>query len=118
LQFELGCFYIFHTEDDEQTYTLLNECDEEDVNVMELNGKGQLQIYPNPSSDTLNIEMPENMSGDYTYTVVNIQGKVMGKGLLNRDQTTINVKDYSTGKYVLTLQNGESLIRGHFMLTK
>ena len=118
LQFELGCFYIFHTEDDEHTYTLLNECDEEDVNVMELNGKGQLQIYPNPSSDTLNIEMPENMSGDYTYTVVNIQGKVMGKGRVNRDQTTINVKDYSTGKYVLTLKNGKSLIRGHFILTK
>jgi len=118
LQFELGCFYLFNTDGFSQNYTLLNECDELSSNAIELNGAGQLQIYPNPTSNALKIKMPENLSGVYDYTIINIEGKRVGQGIINGETATIEVGDYATGKYILTLKNAEKVITGHFILKK
>jgi hypothetical protein len=116
LQFELGCFYLFNTNGLSQAYTLLNECDDFTDNVLELNGEGQLHIYPNPTSSILNIEMPKDLVGKYNYTIFNIEGKQVEQGIINSDLSTIEVGKYSAGKYFLTLQNSERVITGHFIL--
>jgi hypothetical protein len=116
LQFELGCFYLFHTDGQEQEYTLLNDCDEITDNVLELNGDGQLHIYPNPASSTLNVEMPETLLGEYSYTILNMEGKKVGQGMINGERSTIGVEGYAAGKYVLTLRSSERVIAGHFIL--
>lgn len=118
LQFELGCFYLFHTDGQDQEYTLLNECDDLNVNVIELNGKDQLHIYPNPTSRILNIEMPEAMTGEYNYTIVNVEGRLISKGIINGEMSTIEVDSYSVGKYILTLRNSVRTVTGHFILKK
>lgn len=116
LQFEIGCFYLFHTNGTSQNYTLLSGCDEFNGIPMELNGEGQLKIYPNPTSDVLNIKLPNSMVGNYDYTVVNLEGNIVSQGNINSDLNTIDVSSFSAGKYVLTLSNSESLIRGSFIL--
>ncbi|MFT4660635.1 MAG: hypothetical protein ACI8XB_000903 [Patiriisocius sp.] len=116
LQFELGCFYLFHTDGEDQDYTLLNECDDVNVNILELNGEGQIQIYPNPSTHVLNVEMPLDILGTYNYTIVNMEGKLISIGQINQELTTIAVDDFAAGKYILTMQNSDRVIRGHFIL--
>jgi hypothetical protein len=116
LQFELGCFYKFHTDNFNQTYTLLDDCDTFNVAVMELNGEDQLQIYPNPTASSLNIKLPSNMPGDYNYSVVDMQGKLVGSGTLNSELSTIEVAKYAAGKYVLVIQNSEITVSGHFII--
>jgi len=116
LQFELGCFYVFRTDGMSQEYTPLIECDALDDNYLELNGKDQLQIYPNPTSSFMTVEMPSQMLGDYNYTILNMEGRRLGNGVVNQLRTTIAVGEYGAGKYILKLQNSERTIIGHFIL--
>jgi hypothetical protein len=48
--------------------------------------------------------------------VIDQTGKKVGKGKINSNLSQINVSAYSAGKYILTLQNSESIITGHFIL--
>jgi len=116
LQFELGCFYLFHTDGSNNNYTQLGDCDDFNSNILELNGENQLKIYPNPTNYFLTIEIPKNMLEEYNYIVIDQTGKKVGKGKINSNLSQINVSAYSAGKYILTLQNSESIITGHFIL--
>ncbi|MCJ8288838.1 MAG: metallophosphoesterase [Crocinitomicaceae bacterium] len=115
LQFELGCFYIFYTDDVSQTYTLLDNCDEF-VNLYEPNTEGQIQIYPNPTSSILNIKQPGNLLENYNYTIVNQEGKVISTGVIDAELSSIDIKELAVGKYFLTLQDSSRTITGHFIL--
>jgi len=118
LQFELGCFYLFHTDETEQTYTLLGNCDELDESILELNGANQLQIFPNPTVSTLTIGLPPKLLDDYYYTIVDLQGRIIDSGEIDSEFTSITVGKYQAGKYLLTLQNSERKITGYFLLNK
>jgi hypothetical protein len=102
LQFELGCFYLFNTDGVNQDYTLLNECDDFTSHVLELNGSDQLHIFPNPTSSTLNIKMPATLLGKYNYIILNIEGRQVAQGVINSEQSSIDVGGYQPGKYILT----------------
>jgi len=115
LQFELGCFYIFHTDLTGTTYTLLDSCDSF-TDVLEINGKGQLQIFPNPSSDILNIKLPEDLLDEYDYTVLDALGKVVTSGKIEFETTLINLAQFASGDYFLVLQNKKRTVTGKFIL--
>lgn len=117
LQFELGCFYLFHTDNVNQTYTQIGACDNF-TNTIELNGDNQLKIYPNPTSNFLNVKLPDHLLGEYTYKIVTQSGKEISTGTINSELSTIEVNGWSIGQYFLTLQNKERTITGHFLLSK
>ena len=60
-------------------------------------------IYPNPTSDVLNIRTStfENV----TYTLYDAHGKLVLQDLLSAEQTPIQVSQLSPGSYSLTLNN-------------
>lgn len=117
LQFELGCFYLFHTTETAQNYTQLGDCDEFNTDfVLEMNGDDQFQIYPNPAASTLNIKIPVNMQGDYDYTVVDAEGKEALKGKISGELSSIEINKLTEGKYILALTNSKHTIKGHFVL--
>lgn len=117
LQFELGCFYLFHTTETAQNYTQLGDCDEFNTDfVLEMNGDDQFQIYPNPAASTLNIKIPVNMQGDYDYTVVDTEGKEVLKGKISGELSSFEINKLTEGKYMLALINSEHTIKGHFVL--
>jgi hypothetical protein len=118
LQFELGCFYKFHTENNEQTYTLIDECDDFDTTaILEINAEGQLQIYPNPTVSHLNIKLPQN-ADSYDYSIINSAGQKVGDGKINSSLSSISLLGYTSGKYFVVLQNAKSRISGYFILSE
>jgi hypothetical protein len=117
LQFELGCFYLFHTDNTNQTYNLIGDCDEFNSNLIEINGQDQLKIYPNPTSSILNVKIPNELKGDYSYTIIDQNGKQISQGKINSELSSIDVKGYTTGRYIITLQNSERIIKGSFILS-
>ena len=64
--------------------------------------KTQLNIFPNPAADKINVSVPAR-SGDMAYRISNVLGKEVGKGTVNSSATTINTANLSAGVYVLNL---------------
>ena len=60
-------------------------------------------IFPNPTSDVLNIRTStfENV----TYTLYDALGKLVKQGKLSTEQTAIQVSQLAPGRYSLTLNN-------------
>lgn len=64
-----------------------------------------VDIYPNPASDILNIELQENK--EYDLTVSDLQGKVVYASFLDyarSDKYTVDVSGFANGVYLLTLE--------------
>jgi hypothetical protein len=67
-----------------------------------------LKVYPNPSSDILNVELPD---GAEVLKVFNINGEILRRQQLNKDSDIcqINITDFSVGCYFIEImtESGE-----------
>ncbi len=69
----------------------------------------EVTIFPNPSSDVLNVQaaMFENVS----YSLYDAQGKLVLQNLLSAELTPINVNDLPVGSYSLTLATEANILK-------
>ncbi len=75
-----------------------------------------IDVFPNPSSDVLNIKLPNNLENTaLNYTITNILGSNVQAGVLN---TSINIANLNTGFYTLTLKNNENIAVGTAKIIK
>lgn len=58
-----------------------------------------VNVFPNPSSDYLNISIRKN--GSYTYVMYSAQGKAVNEGILNSSVTKVNTDNLIDGIYFL-----------------
>ncbi len=66
----------------------------------------KIKIYPNPAKENLTIELTEsNISQRTTISFYNIQGQLCKQILSNQSKTEVDIKDLSTGLYVVKLNN-------------
>ena len=65
-----------------------------------------LSIYPNPTSDELNITYTIEGSNEMKYEIYDAASRVLKKGVFNGaagdQKSTIDVSDFSAGQYVIT----------------
>ena len=66
-------------------------------------------IFPNPTSDVLNIKTStfENV----TYTLYDAQGKLVMQNILTAEQTPIQVSQLAPGSYSITLNNKTQILK-------
>jgi len=62
--------------------------------------KSNLSLYPNPTSNILNIKANDNIANK-PFTIADALGKIVLKGRLNEGDTTINVEQLSKGIYYI-----------------
>lgn len=69
----------------------------------------QVTIFPNPSSDVLNVqaEMYENVN----YSLYDAQGKLVLQNLLSAELTPIHVGELPVGSYSLTLTTNSTILK-------
>ncbi|HNX20816.1 MAG TPA: T9SS type A sorting domain-containing protein [Bacteroidales bacterium] len=60
----------------------------------------QIGLSPNPADNFININVPADMSME----IYSVLGSLISKGNLTEGNNTISVSDYSTGLYILKLQ--------------
>ena len=60
-------------------------------------------IFPNPTEDVLNIRT--NMFENVTYTLYDVNGRLVLQDVLSQEQTPIQVSQLAPGAYSLTLNN-------------
>lgn len=76
--------------------------------VFEKNELPIIQIYPNPVSDFLYVRNNENAIFDFK--IIDLQGKIVKKGIIDRENKTINLQAVTKGLYILTFQKDNVLI--------
>ncbi len=66
----------------------------------------QVNVFPNPAVDFVNISMEENESA--TLILTDMQGKIVKRGTIT-GEGTISVRDLAAGLYLLRLQNDKGI---------
>jgi len=77
-------------------------------------------LYPNPSTDWMNVEMEIEQANEYTITIHDLSGRLVkthNVGYLNqgRISTSIEVFDLPTGNYILTITDGRKGLSKKFI---
>ena len=79
----------------------------------------QLLIYPNPTSDQLNLLLSEQrIEGDLNYVICNSVGAVVSRGTVLDTRTTINVESLTTGLYFIQILQNNNLIFNQKIIKK
>lgn len=87
------------------------------ANVMEINSPvNSLEIYPNPTSDIVNLEFSINENAEIFFEIIDLTGRKVyegkheniNKGLVNRK---INLSDIPNGNYLIQINVNGSLIQ-------
>ncbi|MFM2047938.1 MAG: hypothetical protein RI955_484 [Bacteroidota bacterium] len=80
-----------------------------------------LNIYPNPTSNILNLGLEMNVTDNVSYTITNILGQTLSLenlGLLSNGSTTnhsVNVANLPSGNYILTVKTSKGVYTNKFI---
>lgn len=62
-----------------------------------------IKVYPNPTTDEINIEWENfNQNGSY-YTIIDMQGKFIDKKEIQTQKEKVNMSELATGSYFLKI---------------
>ena len=67
-------------------------------------------VYPNPATDMINIRLSENISGNLSFMLLDMNGKELKNGSLTQKETAIHFGSFPSAPYLLLIsENGKSL---------
>jgi hypothetical protein len=83
--------------------------------IVETGLAGQVQIFPNPAKDAVNIVLTGNLPTPKAWlglkaTLISVEGKVVKTFTINRSHTQIDVGDLQPGVYILKFESMESTV--------
>ena len=91
------------------------------VSIQETNAAVlDVKVYPNPTSDLLNIQINHSTIDQVLVTIIDLQGKEVynGKYAAISNVIGINTAAYATGTYMLTLKNLNNKVLGTYKIIK
>lgn len=71
----------------------------------------KISIFPNPTSAFINIKLDGENYGEMEYTILNSTGKELNNERIKSSTERIDFTDYSTGIYIVNIEDHDSLIR-------
>jgi len=69
----------------------------------------EVNVYPNPASTQLNVEI--DMSGDYTVSLTNINGQMVFTQANVVDDLQIDISDFTKGLYFITIRDNDEVLK-------
>jgi subtilisin-like proprotein convertase family protein len=82
------------------------------------NALNSLKIYPNPSKGIINVNLGENLTGETTYVLYDVQGRIVMNKKSNTTMETLNVENVSNGVYLLSIENGAAKTTQKIIINK
>ena len=78
----------------------------------------ELSVFPNPASNHLSVQLPDNWN-DVTLDVFTAQGKwIMSTQNAGRNQVTIDCLNFPKGSYTIVMKQGNQKASGTFIVVK
>ncbi|NOQ76011.1 MAG: T9SS type A sorting domain-containing protein [Crocinitomix sp.] len=65
-----------------------------------LDNERDIEVYPNPSDGMFSVNVPEELIGA-NYTLTDMTGKVITKGITSISQSNIDLSEFPNGQYIL-----------------
>lgn len=82
-----------------------------------LNNEVNVEVYPNPTSEILNINVLDKISG-LSYSIYNMEGKLIVKDAI-KQSVSINISAFKEGKYFLSIHDAKGLVSSkNFIVAK
>jgi hypothetical protein len=101
--------YAIGTLDGDDTYPARNISDKVPITISAVNVKRylkkQLNVYPNPASELLNIDLGDIEEG--AIQLYNTSGQLKYEESISRSLMTIDISNYPVGTYFLKVSNGK-----------
>jgi hypothetical protein len=82
------------------------------VGIDDFNFDIQIDIFPNPMTDLLNISGLKNNS---EITIIDLSGKLIRRFLVHQSRITINASDLNNGFYVLKVTDAQNTFTQKFL---
>ncbi len=94
------------------TYTGLYIFDNSFTNgiVTPTGSQDNFSAYPNPTAGELFIGLPYEAHKEYTVSIINTNGQIVSKQIVNKDHSVLNVRNLQKGIYVLKI-TGTNFLR-------
>lgn len=96
----------------------INVCNIQTLDSSDFNIFNSLKIYPNPSKGIININLGENLTGETTYVLYDVQGRIVMNKKSNTTMETLNVENVSNGVYLLSIENGAAKTTQKIIINK
>ena len=110
IDFTIGEAVIFTGTDGNNTITQgFHQTNWNLVEVIDYASNYEAIIYPNPSSEEIHVKT--NDYDNTSYTLYDLNGKIVLENLLNQNISIIKVKQLAPGKYTLTLRRDKQLLK-------
>jgi len=74
---------------------------------LESNDDIEITLYPNPTTDFVNVRL--DVKGEYNYTVQDILGKVIYKGFFTGNRIEFSFREQRSGVYIINVTNGQGM---------
>lgn len=70
--------------------------------------KSEVNLYPNPTQTTFTVHTKDATLINTAATVLDLNGKIIKRFILNAESTTISAQDWAAGMYLIKLNNGQT----------
>ena len=74
------------------------------LSAEELSIQSNIRVFPNPTTYMVNVDLSQLSQGDYQLYLVDLQGKVIYHQNTTDKSIQLDMRNYSTGSYVLKVQ--------------
>ena len=92
--------------------------EESALSAQELSIQSNIRVFPNPTTYMVNIDLSQLTQGDYQLYLVDLQGKVIYQQTTTEKSIQLDMRNYSTGSYVLKVQTKETQQIDTFQIIK
>ncbi|NEN24295.1 T9SS type A sorting domain-containing protein [Cryomorpha ignava] len=90
-----------------QTFTA--KLSETATDISKISKESELQLYPNPSSDFLQINHASTLSGK-SFSIYSVSGKRLIQGVLSNSIQSVDLRSFPAGVYILSISGDVSMM--------
>ncbi len=83
----------------------------------EFNNSEELDVYPNPTNDIINLSIPSFLLGEQLH-IYNAVGKVVYSSSILSNKTTLSLNSFTEGSYLIKINSGEKVFLKKIIVTK
>lgn len=75
-------------------------------------------VYPNPTSDSFSIDYQNDQNLSLNVNIIDIQGNIVKKAVLDDKQRIVNIKDLSIGVYIVEIKTDDFSVKKKLIIKK